>query len=54
MLISATASMNLTARSYFKVIKITRTIADLEDSKDISTNHLTEALQYRPQTDDDF
>jgi len=52
MMISATASMNLTARSYFKVIKIARTIADLEGSKDISINHLAEALQYRPKDDE--
>ena len=49
MMISATASMNLTARSYFKVIKIARTIADLAGEKDITTNHLAEALQYRPR-----
>jgi len=49
MMISATASMNLTARSYFKVIKIARTIADLDGIKEISQNHLAEALQYRPK-----
>lgn len=49
MLVSAAASMNLSARSYFKIIKIARTIADLEDSKEISVNHLAEALQYRPK-----
>jgi len=49
---SAVASMNLTARSYHKVIKVARTIADLEGAKDITTNHLAEALQYRPTEDD--
>lgn len=49
MLRSAIATMNLTARSYFKVIKVARTIADLEGEKDISTIHLAEALQYRPK-----
>jgi magnesium chelatase family protein len=49
MMISATASMNLTARSYFKVIKIARTIADLANEDEISTSHLAEALQYRPK-----
>lgn len=53
MMISATASMNLTARSYFKVIKIARTIADLVDEKNITAKHLAEALQYRPK-DADF
>ncbi|HLE49359.1 MAG TPA: YifB family Mg chelatase-like AAA ATPase [Patescibacteria group bacterium] len=52
MMISATATMDLTARSYFKVVKITRTIADLEGATDISTTHLAEALQYRPMQDD--
>lgn len=52
MMISATASMNLTARSYFKVIKVARTIADIEKEKDITTNHLAEALQYRPKEED--
>jgi magnesium chelatase family protein len=49
MMISAAASMNLTARSYFKVIKIARTIADLSEEGEISTSHLAEALQYRPK-----
>jgi len=49
MMISATNAMNLTARSYFKVIKIARTIADLAGEKDILTSHLAEALQYRPK-----
>ena len=44
--------MNLTARSYHKVIKIARTIADLEGVKDITTNHIAEALQYRPQEEE--
>jgi magnesium chelatase family protein len=52
MMMSATASMNLTARSYFKVIKVSRTITDLSAEKSISTNHLAEALQYRPKDDD--
>jgi magnesium chelatase family protein len=49
MMFRATASMNLSARSYFKVIKIARTIADLAGAKTISTKHLAEALQYRPK-----
>lgn len=52
MMISASASMNLSARSYFKVVKIARTIADLADGKDISVNHLAEALQYRPKEEE--
>ena len=49
MLRSAVASMSLTARSYFKVIKVARTIADLAGERKITTNHLAEALMYRPK-----
>ncbi|SRR3989344_6148293 len=52
MLLSATATMNLTARSYFKVIKIARTIADLAEERDIITNHIAEALQYKPKEEE--
>ena len=52
MLRSAVSTMNLSARSYFKVIKVARTIADLSGEAKIKTNHLAEALQYRPQGDD--
>lgn len=46
---SAVTSMNLSARQYHKVIKVARTIADLEGVKDITTSHIAEALQYRPK-----
>jgi magnesium chelatase family protein len=39
--------LNLSARSYFKIIKISKTIAQLENSKEIKEKHLMEALQYR-------
>lgn len=48
---SALSTMNLSARSYFKVIKIARTIADLAGEKNISRVHIAEALQYRPKID---
>lgn len=48
-LTSAVATMDLTARSYFKVIKISRTIADLSGEESITVNHVAEALQYRPK-----
>ncbi len=49
MMISASATMNLSARSYFKVVKVARTIADITGEQEISTKHLAEALQYRPK-----
>ena len=44
---NATKNMQLSNRSYLKVIKVARTIADLETSNDIKLHHLAEALQYR-------
>lgn len=49
---SAVTTMNLSARSYFKIIKIARTIADLSAESEIATNHLAEALQYKPRVDE--
>lgn len=46
---AATDKLNLSARSYFKVLKVARTIADLDGSSDITTSHVSEALQYRQQ-----
>lgn len=37
----------LSARAYNRIIKISRTIADLDNSPDISVKHITEAVQYR-------
>ncbi len=50
LLTKATDRLNLSARSYFKVIKVARTIADLDSSPDITTAHVSEALQYRQNT----
>ena len=47
----AIAKLNLSARAFHRVIKIARTIADLEESEKIKSNHIAEALQYRPQTE---
>lgn len=44
---TAAERLNISARSYMRTIKIARTIADLDDSKQIHTEHLSEALQYR-------
>jgi magnesium chelatase family protein len=46
----AATAMGLSARSYMRVIKVARTIADLCGSEKITTEHITEALQYRNQS----
>jgi len=43
----AADKLALSARSYIKIIKVARTIADLDNSKNININHISEALQYR-------
>ncbi len=47
---SAAEKLKLSARSYFKVIKVARTIADLEGKDAILTEHIAEALQYRQKS----
>ncbi|MCL5970921.1 MAG: YifB family Mg chelatase-like AAA ATPase [Patescibacteria group bacterium] len=47
----AVSKMNLSARAYYRTIKISRTIADLEGSSSIKTNHIGEALQYRQRSE---
>ena len=39
--------LSISARGYYKILKIARTIADLVDEKQICTHHLVEALGYR-------
>ena len=41
--------MKLSPRAYHRVIKLARTIADLESSEIITDDHILEALQYRPK-----
>jgi magnesium chelatase family protein len=43
----ALATLNVSARSVHKILRIARTIADLEDSASVTRAHLLEALQYR-------
>lgn len=47
LLTTAAQKMKLSARSYFKVIKVARTIADLENAERIESAHIAESLQYR-------
>ncbi len=46
---TAITRLSLSARSYFKIIKISQTIADLEGLSQIEGKHVAEALQYRPK-----
>lgn len=47
LLTAAADKLSLSPRSYFKLIKVARTIADLADSENIEPAHLSEAIQYR-------
>ena len=46
---TAMSQMQLSARAYHRVLKLSRTIADLAGEEDIAPTHLAEALQYRPK-----
>ena len=47
LLAQASDKLSLSARAYFKIIKVAQTIADLDSSVEITPVHLSEALQYR-------
>ncbi len=50
MLANAMRTMKLSARVYHKIIKIARTIADLEQSEHILSHHIAESLQYQARS----
>lgn len=49
MMRNAVIQLSLSPRSYHRVLKLARTIADLESSDAVTAPHLAEALQYRPR-----
>ena len=43
----AVSKYNLSARSYYRLIKVARTIADLQDKQEITSDHIAQAMQFR-------
>ena len=46
---AAMSQLNLSARTYHRILKLSRTIADLAGSEEVQSPHLAETLQYRPK-----
>jgi len=46
---NAVNNLHLSARAYHRLLKLSRTIADLAGEKNILPQHIAEALQYRPK-----
>ncbi len=48
----AVSQFHLSARSYHRVLKVARTIADLKGETELNMDHLAEAMQYRPKSEE--
>ena len=46
---AAMSQLGMSARAFHRILKLARTIADLEGAPEIKTHHLAEAIQYRPR-----
>ena len=43
----AMMQLNLSARAYDRILKVSRTVADLQGTREITSDHVSEAIQYR-------
>ena len=53
MLVRAADKLALSARAYHRVLRVSRTIADLDDIDAVRRDHIAEALRFRPAVDAD-
>ena len=51
LLVRAADRLSLSARSYHRVLRVARTIADLDDADAVTRGHIAEALHFRPVAD---